>query len=367
MKILFHINSMGHGGAERVVSILSKNFANQGHEVIVATQWQSQREYPLAPNIKRVSVGLTAQDEKKSRLYKAGSRLFRLRKCIKNEKPDLVISFCCKANFRSAFSLLGMKVPLLVSVRNNPVEDYAQNKLATWYMEKKAAGCVFQTSEAKAYFSKKFQEKSKIIFNPLSDIYYTKEEIEKENQPIVRKQEIVSVGRITAQKNQLLLLKAFASISDKYPNYILKLYGTVENQDIYEDMLTFIKQHEIQARVKFMGNTDDIPNEIRSAAMFVLSSDYEGMPNALIEAMVLGIPCISTDCPCGGPAMLIQDKKSGLLIPVGDVQALSHAMEYILSDASRAEAMGQMGKLIKDKVNPENICEEWLAYIKEIV
>lgn len=367
MKIVFHLNSMGHGGAERVVSILSAYFVKMGHDVTITTQWYSDKEYELAKGVKRVSVGLTPQDEKKGRLGKAWSRLFHLRDFIKKERPDFVISFCCKANFRSAFSLFGMPIPLLVSVRNNPLEDYAPHKLATWYMERKACGCVFQTPDAQAFFSDAFQKKSKIIFNPLSEVYYTEKEQKQSNMISVRKKEIVNVGRITAQKNQMLLIRAFAEIADEYPDYILKIYGDIENQNIYQKLQNVVIQNKLQNRVRFMETTDDIPGAIREASAFVLSSDYEGMPNALIEAMVLGLPCISTDCPCGGSALLIQNNVSGILTPVGDVGALSGALKYILEDPHRAECMGQKARLIKDKVNPERISKEWLDYIEEIV
>lgn len=367
MKIVFHLNSMGHGGAERVVSILSGYFAGKGHEVTIATQWYSEKEYTLADGVRRVSVGLTPEDETKGRLAKAWRRLSYLRKFIKKEKPDIVISFCCKANFRSAFSLAGMSIPLLVSVRNNPIEDYAPHKLATWYMERKAAGCVFQTPDAQAFFSDTLQKKSKIIFNPLSQVYYTEKEQLQSRLPVTRKKEIVNVGRITSQKNQKLLLEAFAKIAPKYPEYVLRIYGAIENQQVYQELQNYIDSKGLQERVYFMGNTDDIPGAIRQAGAFVLSSDYEGMPNALIEAMVLGIPCISTDCPCGGSALLIDNEVSGILVPVGDVQAMANAMEYILADPTRAESMGEQARKLKDKVEPSRISEEWLAYIEEIV
>ena len=367
MKIVFHINSLGHGGAERVVSILSGYFTEMGHEVVVATQWYSDAEYSLAEGTRRESVGLTEQDDNKSRLAKAWIRLFRLRKFLKKENPDIVISFCCKANFRSAFSLIGTSIPLLVSVRNNPSEDYAPHRFATWYMEKKAAGCVFQTPDAQAFFTQTLQKKSKIIFNPLSEVYYTEEEEKRSSKPVVRKKEIVSVGRITAQKNQMLLLRAFAKITSHYPEYVLKIYGDIENQEIYEQLQAFILENKIQDKVLFMGVTDDIPTAIREASLFVLSSDYEGMPNALIEAMVLGIPCISTNCPCGGSALLIEENKSGLLVPVGDEAALSQAMQSMLEDRQHAEEMGQNARKIKEAVNPEHISKEWMDYITEII
>lgn len=363
MKIIFHLNSMGHGGAERVVSILAQNFNQMGHEVIIATEWYSDKEYSLPQGVKRVSVGLTQNDEKKGRIGKAFSRLLHLRSLIQLQKPDLVISFCNKANFRSAFSLFGMSVPLLVSVRNNPNEDYAPYKLATWYMERKAKGCVFQTPDAQAYFSDSFKKKSRIIFNPLSEAYY----LVKEEAIIKRKKEIVNVGRITSQKNQKLLIHAFTEISDKYPEYILKIYGDIEDLKVYEELQEYISQKKLQDRVWFMGTTDDIPMAIKDASLFVLSSDYEGMPNALIEAMVLGLPCISTDCPCGGAALLIQDKISGILTPVGDAEALKRAMEYILENPKRAEELGIMARKLKEAVNPEIISKQWIEYIDEII
>lgn len=367
MKIVFHLNSMGHGGAERVVSILSDYFVRAGHTVIIATEWYSDKEYALAKGVSRVSVGLTPADGKKGRLGKAWSRLAHLRDFLKQEKPDIVISFCCKANFRSAFALFGIKTPLLVSVRNNPREDYAPYRLATRYMEHKAAGCVFQTPDAQSFFSALFQKKSKIIFNPLSEVYYTKKEAASVDSPLTRKKEIISVGRITAQKNQMLLLQAFAAITEQYPEYVLRMYGDIEDKSLYETLSAYIRKQHLEEKVSFMGTTDDIPGAIQNAAVFVLSSDYEGMPNALIEAMVLGLPCISTDCPCGGSALLIEDGVSGILTPVGDVEALSRALTYMLADTGRAEAMGLKAKQLKEKVNPERISREWLEYIDEIV
>ncbi len=362
MKILFHLNSMGRGGAERVVSILSQHFVQHGYEVVVATQWFSENEYVLADGVKRVSVGLTQADEGKGRFAKAWSRLTNLRKCVKQEKPDLVISFCCKANFRSAFSLIGSRIPLLVSVRNNPVEDYEPHKLATRLMEHKAAGCVFQTPDARSYFSKKLQDKSKIIFNPISDSY-----LESVVDAVKKEKTIITVGRIARQKNHLLLLESFAVICDKHSEYTLKIYGDIQDADVYHNLEDYIKEHNLTDRVRFMGTTNSIKQELEKASLFVLSSDYEGMPNALIEAMAVGLPVISTDCPCGGSALLIEDKVSGLLTPIQDKKALSEAMDSILSAPKRAEEMGREARLVLDKVHPQKICREWVSYIQSIL
>lgn len=363
MKILFHINSMGRGGAEHVVSILSSFFAQKGHTVVIATQWKAENEYRTDPRVRREHVGLNAADEKKGRITKILLRYARLRQCVKKERPDIAISFCNKANFRSALAMTGMRIPLLVSVRNDPKRDYAPYALLTKIMEYKAAGCVFQTPDAKAFFSESFQKKSRIILNPLSDQYTSLPEQVADR----RKKVIVTVGRITQQKNQMLLLRAFADICEEFTEYRLKIYGAADDRALCEDMETFISRNGLAGRVSFMGAVDNLPEEIMDASLFVLPSDYEGMPNALIEAMVMGLPCIATDCPCGGPAMLIQDRVSGLLVPVGDEQMLAGAMRYMLSDRQSAEKMGQAARALKEKVAPERVCEEWQHYIDQIV
>lgn len=365
MKILFHLNSMGRGGAEHVVSILSRAFAQKGHAVVLATQWYSEKEYKTDERVRRVSVGLVGEEERRGRIYKAWIRFVRLRSRIKREKPDIVISFCNKANFRCAFAMLGMKTPLLVSVRNDPRKDYAPYKIPTAVMERRASGCVFQTPDAMNCFSKKLQRKSRIIFNPLSESYLRSGSV----HPVgaARKKEIVTVGRISRQKNQLLLLRAFRGILEAYPDYEVKIYGEVQEQEVYEALQRYIAENGLAGKVRFMGLTDSLQEEIKDAAVFVLPSDYEGMPNALIEAMVLGLPCIATDCPCGGAALLLQDKISGRLIPAGKADALEEALADILANPEEAERMGKNAQKVLEKVHPDKVCDEWTGYISELL
>ena len=363
MKILFHLNSMGRGGAERVVSILSSAFARQGHEVLIATLWKAKKEYEVDSRVQQRHIGLRDTEEQRGRIAKACLRYVRLRRCIQKEKPDIVISFCNKANFRSALAMIGMKIPLLVSVRNDPQKNYAPYKIATKIMEHKAAGCVFQTPDAKAFFSKKLQKKSQILFNPLSEQY----PIPKQGSIQERKKVIVTVGRIARQKNHMLLIQSFAKLCDEFPAYQLNLYGSADDVELYNQMKTWIVSNGLEERIRFMGVEEDLPNKIANAALFVLPSDYEGMPNALIEAMVLGLPVVATDCPCGGVKMFVENNVTGLLVSVGDSVALREAIRYMLTHTEEAEQMGKRARSIIDRVEPQIVCEKWLEYIYTIV
>lgn len=362
-KILFHINSMGKGGAERVISILSHYFAQDGYDVSVATLWNAEEEYALDPRVRRINVGLTKDEEKKGRLYKAMVRMLRYKGCIRKEKPDIVISFCANANFRSAYSLMGTKIPLLVSVRNDPQKDYAPYPKKCRYMTKKAAGCVFQTPDAQKFFDAELQEKSRIIWNPLDEKYLSSGEKE-EGSSIERDKTIVNVGRITKQKNQMLLLKAFSKICDEFPDYQLLIYG--EDAGVKQELVTFCQEHKIMDRVLWMGASSTLEKDIKNAGVFVLSSDYEGMPNVLIEAMAMGIPSISTDCPCGGSAMLME-RYGGILTPVGDEEALANAMRKVLSDSEYARQLSENAKRVVEQVNPEKIYQEWKDYVETLI
>lgn len=360
IKILFHINSLGRGGAEHVLSMLSGYFADDGNEVIVVTLWRAEAEYELPDNVSRISLDDMKRGNR-GRLGEAFKRFADLRKTIQKEQPDIVISFCGKANFRCAFGMIGMRIPLLTSVRNNPERDYMSRRFSTWWLEKKAAGCVFQTEDARSYFHENFQKKSRIIWNPIDEKYLKVNKINSDSYFIA------TVGRIAAQKNQLLLLKAFDRIKDKFNDLQLRIYGETSEQDVREALDEFIAEHDLSDRVKFMGQSSCLEKELQNAALFVLPSDYEGMPNALAEAMVLGLPVISTDCPCGGSAMLIDDGVSGMLIPVGNEEKLAEEMEHLLSDREFAETLGRNAAKIVDKISPYKVYEEWKEYVKTLL
>lgn len=359
-KILFHINSLGRGGAEHVLSMLSGYFADDGYEVIVVTLWRAGAEYELPGNVSRINLG-DFEKGNRGRLWRALKRFKDLRRIIQKEQPDLVISFCSKANFRCAFGMIGMRIPLLTSVRNNPERDYAVHRFSTWWMEKKALGCVFQTEDAKKFFHKNFQEKSRIIWNPVDEKYLTTQKTNNDGYFIA------TVGRIAAQKNHLLLLKAFNRIQDQFRELELRIYGEDSEKSVREALDQFVEEHRLAGRVRFMGQCSSLEKELQNAAVFVLSSDYEGMPNALAEAMVLGLPVISTDCPCGGSSMLIDDGVSGMLIPVGDEVKLAETMERLLSDKEFAAALGRNAARIADKVSPHKVYEEWKDYVEILI
>ncbi len=353
---------MGKGGAEHVISILSRYFAQDGYDVAVTTLWRADNEYCLDRRVRRVNVGLTEREETKGRLAKALIRAFRYRKCIAEERPDIVISFCAKANFRSAYSLTGMKIPLLISVRNDPEKDYAPYPGKCRYMARKAAGCVFQTPAAQRFFDGRLQKKSRVIWNPLDEKYFVK----MSRNSAQRERTIVTVGRITKQKNQMLLLEAFSQISSDFPQYKVLIYGEDSGDGTKEQLEAYCSSHQLTERVLFMGASSTLEKDILNAGLFVLPSDYEGMPNALIEAMALGIPCIATDCPCGGSAMLME-QFGGILVSPGKAGELAAAIRRVLSDPQLADETGSRAEGIKEWVHPQVIYSQWKAYVESLI
>ncbi len=384
-KILFHINSLGKGGAERVVSLLADEFVKNGTEVIIATEWHCEDEYELHPKVKRIHAGLQETQESASRLQKQWFRILNLRKVIRQEKPDVVLSFCVKANYRAMMATLGMKIPVIVSVRNDPKIDYIgkKNTLLNKLFLNRAAGCVFQTEEAKEFFDEKLQKKAVIICNPVNEKYLQA----KRKEPVKK---IVCVGRLVAQKNQMLLVQAFEKILEKYPDYHLYLYGDGSDDECKEELLLYVKKKQafpssetkiggeenpqkkkgslsLEERIHFMGLSSTLETQLADAAMFVLPSNYEGMPNALMEAMALGLPVISTDCPCGGSRYWITPEVTGQLVPVGDKEAMEKAMEFYILNPKKAREYGQKARERLQEATVEKVFLQWKEYIRQTV
>ena len=377
-KILFHINSLGKGGAERVVSLLSGEFVKDNMEVVIATEWVEKEEYLISDRIRRIHVGLNEKQEQASSLAKQWYRMANLRKAIREEKPDIVLSFCIKANYRATMATAGMKVPVITSVRSDPKIDYVgkKNEIVNKLFFNRAEGCVFQTEEARSFFDEVLQKKSTIICNPVNEKFLNAKRLDS-------KKKIVCVGRLVRSKNQMLLVKAFEEVLKKYPDYQLYFYGDGSNDECKGLLLDYVektkivvnnvideeanKELSLKEAVHFMGISNTLEKDIADAAMFVLPSDYEGMPNALMEAMTLGLPAISTDCPCGGSRYWIKHKENGQLFPVGDVKALTEALLYYIENPDVAEENGKKARETLQSATLDKVYAEWKNYMLQVM
>ncbi len=365
-KIAFCINSMCKGGAERVVSILSNNLSKENN-VSIITMVKDDIAYELDKKIKVVELAKSKNKIKNItinkilKIFKLVFRTIKLKFILEKEKYDLIISFLPEASFMTMLAKPEYS-KVIISDRNDPKIEY-NNKIYNILMKKlypKADGYVFQTNDAKEYFNDIIDFENKkydIIYNPVNPEFLNFEYNGEKNN------EIVSVGRLTNQKNFELLIDAFSSIHSKYNDYKLVIYGEGELRESLENQ---IKKLGIEEYVSLPGVVSDVKNKICKSKIFVMTSNYEGMPNALIEAMCLGLAVISTDCPCGGPKMLIQNNKNGLLVDVNNLNSLTKTIELLINDNNLRDKIGKEALKTKKIVDSKSINKQWEKFINDL-
>lgn len=361
-KIVFHLNSLERGGAERVVTNLSGQFAAHGYEVYIATEWQGEDEYETDSRIKRVHVGLDSRQEKHNRVRKFMDRIFNLRRFLKKVKPDIVIAFARKANYRALTAAIGTGILVVISIRIAPVGcyDHLSDKIQIPILFRRAAGCVFQTQEQRAFFPEFIQKKSRIILNAISPKFIGNP------IPTEREKAVVHSGRIVDFKNQLMLVRAFEEVHKKHPDYVLKIFGQDTHDGTWEKLEALIQENQAWDYVKLMGVSEQLEKDMINGAVAAFSSDMEGMPNAMLEAMALGLPVVATDCPPGSSRMLINPGENGLLVPVGDENAMAAAINSLIENRDFAEKLGHNAAQIGKKAGAEMIFREWEDYLLNI-
>lgn len=362
-KILFHLYNLERGGAERVVSTLSEHFALKGYQVVIATEEYGKDEYPISASIERIHAGLTEKQEKSNRLFKYFYRIFNLRKIIKKVSPDIVVAFAHKNNYRALAASAGLSIPVVISVRNNPEEFYSSlaDKIQMKLLFGRASGCVFQTNEQKEFFSEELQKKSCVILNPINPKFIGGQ------LPENREKIVVHSGRLVDFKNQLLLIDAFIEVHEKHPDYQLKLFGGDTGDGTKVKLEKLIEENKAEEYIHIMGQSQHIEKDLTQGMLAAFSSDYEGMPNAMLEALALGLPVVATDCPPGGPRMVIDDQINGLLVPVKDKEALVQAMLYLIENPQTANAMGsKAAKKIAEICSVEAVFKQWETYLETI-
>lgn len=349
-KILFYIYSLNKGGAERVLVTLCKQLKEQ-YEVVILTDCQEKKEYDLPKGIRRIDI------QKECGRGNALFRLQKIRHFIKMEKPDIVIAFMVSSAIRAILATRFLNQKIVGAVRSNPYDEYASTKKRLFLnlIFAMSDGVICQTQYQKEYFTKALQKKCVVILNPITD-EFTKIAIDR--KPDNR---IVTVGRLYDYKNHAMLIRSFKKVAERYQDKTLVIYG---DGPYKEETETLIEKLGLKGKVILAGDVLDVALKIKDAAIFALPSDTEGMPNALMEAMALELPCIATDCPCGGPKTLIEDGVNGFLCAVNDDNAMAEKMFTLIENPKLAKQIGKKAGEIKKTCCIEEISAKWREYIE---
>lgn len=354
------IGALIKGGAERVMVNLADYFVENGYEVTLVTQYQGENEYPLNPKVKRVISDITPEETTNNRIVNFKRRFCKLRGIWKEEKPDVILSFIGKNNMMAILTSRFLDIPVAVSVRGDPNEEYnsrlmrfAARSLFTW-----ADGVILQTRRCFDFFPDKVQKKAVILHNPVSKVFF-RERYEGE-----REKTIVAVGRVDANKNHEMLIRAFAGIADEFPDYQVIIYGEGESR---ESLIELTKELKLSDKIFLPGSIEHVADAIYKTRVFVLTSNTEGSPNTLLEAMIMGLTVIATDCPCGGPADLISDWENGVLTPVSDVKKLQENLQKVLNNLQRADKLGAEATKTADIFKQEKVYGEWENLLQSLM
>ena len=357
MKILFVISCLSYGGAEKNFMLVANYFNKIGHEVAICNFNERKTVQTVSDDIKYYeNSGIY---DKKGKFAWVGLRKQQyryLKLCCKDFEPDVIVSFLNMPNFLSVLCGKLLKIPTIISERADPYRSNSKLDKLMHFMYNRADGAVFQSNGAKAFYSKKLQEKSAVIPNPLMGVkeeyLYNSEQANKV---------IAFAGRFeTMQKRQDIMLEAMKKVLEKHPDYKLVFYGDGENEDEIKRLATDMG---IESNVIFAGVSDNLVRDISKCEIYVITSDYEGIPNTLMEAMSVGMPCVATDCSPGGARMLIKSGENGTIVPCGDVDAVANAIVYYIENKDVAILHGKNATDIKNKFSYAVIMKKWEDYI----
>lgn len=355
MKISFIMPHLNVGGAERTVTYLSEYFATKGNNVSIVC-FSNEIMYEITPKVdlKILNISYRAKNIFQ-RIYNGIKRYVETFRYYNKEKPDVIISLLPEVARYVVWFCRIKNIKIITSERNNPKIDGDFNLKKR--LLKKSDGIIFQTARAKEQYSDYIQNKSTVIPNAIGNklVYECKIEGKREKK-------IVAVGRLNEQKDYPTLIKAFHIVLKRYPDYILEIYG-IGNEE--KKLKQIVEELNIEKNIKFCGLHMDAILKICNAACYVMSSIYEGMPNALMEAMAVGLPCVSTDCP-NGPAELIENYKNGILVPIKDFKALADAIIKMISDKDLSNRCSENAIKIRETNSINVISERYLKYIYKV-
>ena len=363
MKVTFILSALFAAGAERVISIMATYWARKGWGVTILSldNGETPPFFEIDPAVCRMSLGLLGD----SAGLIAGirnnlKRVLMLRRAIIRSQPHTVISFVDKTNVLTLFATLGLKLEVMVSERTDPYQ-YSIGRIwggLRWWVYSRADRIVVQTRGAQEYFLPKFQRRVTVIPNPVLPASSNHATLNNRATACM----ILAMGRLSKEKGFDDLLYAFRKVNDQHPGCTLTIIGEGPERGELELLR---ERLGLSGCVLLPGLVTTIEVFLRQASMFVLSSRFEGFPNALCEAMAYGLPVIATDCR-SGPREIIRDGEDGLLVPPGDLDALAAAMDSLMSDPERRARLGGRAMDITQRFGVEKVMGMWEKILEPI-
>lgn len=370
MSIVLVISSLGAGGAERVMTLLAGEWARRGRRVTLITLDDGTGDhYGVPPGVTRVALDvLGASAGKVDAVRRNVRRIGRLKDSIKAARAGVVISFMDSTNVMTLLATRRLGVPVIVSERIDP-RHYPIARGWNWLRRRlypMAAAVVVQTAGV-AEWAREFVpgERVRVIANPVvvagGDGAGSEDGTAQNGALPAGLPEsgfIAAMGRLDRQKGFDILLRAYAGLVQPRPGLVIIGEGG-ERQGLQ----LLAAELGVADEVWLPGRLSEPAAGLRRAGMFVLSSRFEGFPNALLEAMVLGLPVISFDC-ASGPADIIDDGKNGLLVRAEDVDALVNAIDRLIKDANLARELGAKAAEVSERFSLSRVTDEWDALME---
>lgn len=355
-KILFIIPSLSNGGAEKVVSKISSELSENNYDVTVLNFYRCENEYEIDVKVKR-SILSNGTENDYIKINKV-KRIKLIRKYVKEYNPDEIICFLDYVSIYVFMSLIFTKYIRLITFteRCNPKHGNKKSRLIKKICQIFVGKIIVQNSGQLYLLSKNEKKKAFVIANPIDDKYLNYVTILN-----LKPKHIISIGRLTDQKDYTLAINAFNNVLKKHPDLIYHIYGKGEDKEKIEKL---IEELNIKDKVILEGFTTDINKVYEKADIYLMTSKYEGMPNALAESMAVGIPSISTNCEFG-PSDLICNNDLGILVNEHSVEAVENALMNMIEQYDEyAYKSKHVKEVMKEKYSLEKIIKEWIKVIE---
>ena len=355
MKIAFLIYSLAGGGAERMVSRLANEMSQMGHEVTIILLYDWEQMYEIKKEV-QIIVCKKPEDIKNRSIKGILYRVKTIRGALIDIQADVVFAFMISMVPYAVLSAKGVKTKVVGAERTNPNRLSPIWKLIIKMFTPLCDGYIFQTNGVKQRYPKNVTKKSIVIGNIAPECK------ERKNNQTQLEKSFCSVGRLNSDKDFWTLFKAIILVKHQIPDIQITIWGAGSEEQEYKQ---FVKTHGIEKNVIFAGFSQNILEELRNYQYFIFSSRAEGMPNALLEAMAVGLECISTDCEYG-PSDLIENGKNGWLVPVGDAEAVADRIIYCIEHVDRHELICEEAKQVREKYSLKSVVDAYIDYAAEV-